>query len=1009
MAQLDIQLFGFPTLLLAGEAAVVDTRKALALVAYLAMTGQPQSRDTLAAFLWPDYDEDRGRAALRRTLSALRAALKGYGLEIGRQALALEPSADWRVDVLEFRRLLELADSHHLQPTQSCPRCLLWREEAVAYYQEDFLAGFTLRDSATFDDWQLQESENLRLFLGRALEKLVAGRMRQGPQSFPAAIKHARRWLLVDPLREEAHRQLMRLYAWSGRRADALRQYRDCLRTLEQELGVRPLAETTALYHAIMEERLPAPEFDGLPAVEAPSPGETTPEPAGSLPFIGRVAELNAIREHYDRMGKRGFLMAVIGEAGVGKTRLAETFVAGATARLMVGRCYESEVHLALGCFGQAIRDALVRADSVQRLSGVAPHWLAETGRLIPELATSFPDLPLAPPMSGPGAQSRFMEGVAQVIAALCDGEQPGVLFLDDVQWADEASLDLLTYLAHRLHRLPLFVLLTWRDDVDDREQRLRQLLAEGERAGEAGRILLSRLTREEVDELVSGAGLPPITGLSSRLYQETEGLPYFLVEYLAMLRRNGGEPDWSLPRGVRDLLQVRLAQSSETAQQVLQAAAVIGRVFTFELVLAAAGRSADETLAGLEMLAARGLISELPDKAPKDGGPKDGGPRDSAPRDSAPRDGGPGDGGPGDTGPGAGAPLPVRRTVEPQYDFRHHKLRQVVYEDVNLARRRILHHRIAEAMESRARRAPRPEAMAGLIAQHFLLAGDEPQAAEFSRQAGDYAGSLYANREALAHYQTALALGHPTGPALRETCGDLYTRLGEYGSALESYEAALAAGDGEHVARLEHRLAQVHQLRGEWEAAESYLTAAWAGLDGDSARRAALLADWSRNAFRQDELERAQELAERAQRFAADAGSDAALAQIHNMLGMLSRRRGAMAEARDHLERSLALTEGDLDPGPRVAALNNLALLYAEEGRPADGLIHLEKALALCRAVGDRHREAALLNNMADLLHNAGRSDDALARLTESVAIYAEIGKERGEWQPEIWKLTEW
>lgn len=971
MAQLDIQLFGFPTLTLAGEAVVVDTRKALALVAYLALAGQPVSRDALATLLWPDFDQERSRAALRRTLFALRAGLDGFGLETGRQALALDPDADMRVDVLEFRRLLALADSHHPPGDAGCRQCLEWREAAVALYTDDLLAGFTLRDSAAFDDWQLQESENLRVTLGRALEKLVAGRMRQGPGAFPQAIASARRWLQLDPLREEAHQQLMQLYAWSGRRADAVRQYRDCLRTLEQELGVQPLAETTALYHAIMEDRLPPPDIGEVTEapVMATQAGLIAGNVNGGAPFVGRAAEMAQLDERYRQVNDSGYLLALIGEAGVGKTRLAEMFIHTVPGQVIIGRCYENEAQLAFGCFGQAIRDALGRPGAGERLAAVAPHWLAEAARLIPEVSAQTPALPAAPPMSGPGAQSRFMEGLLQVIMALCEGRRPGVLFLDDVQWADEASLDLLTYLAHRLHRRSLLVLLTWRDESNAREQRLRQLLAEGERAGRAGRIMLARLGPVEVDELVAAARVPRIAGLSSRLYEETEGLPYFLVEYLAALAQGEDAPDWSMPRGVRDLLQVRLAQPGETARQLLQAAAVIGREFTYDLVHAAGGRSDEETVSGLEELTAQKLVSEMPARSSVAGRP----------------------GG------------------EPRYDFRHHKVREVVYEDMNLARRRILHHRVAEALAGSARRAPQPDAFAGQIAQHYLLGGDEQQAAEYSRLAGAHAASLYANREALAHFQTALALGHPDGAFLHEACGDLYTRLGEYGPALENYEAALATAAGERAARLEHRIGLVHQRRGEWEAAESFLAAAWNGLGDDSVHRAELLADWSRNAYRQGDFQRALELAERAQHCAEEAGSQEAQAQIQNIMGMLARRNGDIPAALAHLHRGLELAEGATDPSARVAALNNLALLYAEEGRPGEGLLLLESALAQCRLVGDRHREAALLNNMADLLHATGRSDEALTRLTESVAIYNEIGRERGEWQPEIWKLTEW
>jgi DNA-binding SARP family transcriptional activator len=224
---LKLYFLGPPRLEHNGRSATPDTRKATALLAYLALTGAAQTRDALAVFLWPEFDDSRAKAALRRTLSALKSSIGDDALIISRDMLGLQTDLVW-CDVLQFQQRIA-ADSDMAQ-----------LETAVDLYRDDFLSGFSLRDSFPFDEWQLQQAEQLRRELIRALEQLIGHYRTHG--QYKAALSHARRWLQLDPLREEAHRQLMQLYVWTDQRSAALQQYRDCVRILEEELGVSPLA-----------------------------------------------------------------------------------------------------------------------------------------------------------------------------------------------------------------------------------------------------------------------------------------------------------------------------------------------------------------------------------------------------------------------------------------------------------------------------------------------------------------------------------------------------------------------------------------------------------------------------------------------------------------------------------------------------------------------------------------------------------------------------------------------
>ncbi|HEV8193485.1 MAG TPA: BTAD domain-containing putative transcriptional regulator, partial [Ktedonobacterales bacterium] len=257
MAGLSLFLLGSPRIEHAGQLVAVDTRKAVALLAYLAMTRQRHSREALAGLLWPDYDEPHARATLRRTLSALNKALASDVLEVDRERLGLAKDAKLQLDVDAFRTHLAACQTHGHAAADVCLRCLDPHARAVEVYSDDFLAGFGLRDSPSFEDWQFFQREGLRRELAGALQHLVHGHSAQG--NYDTAIGYARRWLALDRLHEPAHCALMKLYAWADQRAAALHQYRECLQVLDHELGVPPLDSTTQLYEAIKENQIPPP------------------------------------------------------------------------------------------------------------------------------------------------------------------------------------------------------------------------------------------------------------------------------------------------------------------------------------------------------------------------------------------------------------------------------------------------------------------------------------------------------------------------------------------------------------------------------------------------------------------------------------------------------------------------------------------------------------------------------------------------------------------------------
>lgn len=254
MLSLRIFLFGTPRIEQNDKTITISRRKVVALLAYLAVTGQPQSRDTLAALLWPDHDQSGARANLRRDLSRLGSALGKDALQIDRNQARLDPEADLWLDVEDFQAALENVRAHSHDPQQLCPDCLEQLTQATALYTDDFLAGFSLADSSEFEEWLFFQREGFRHALAEMLQILMTWHAAQ--LELGTAIEYGRRWLALDPLHEPAHRQLMQLYALDNQQAAALRQYQECTRILEEELGVEPEEETTKLYEAIKSRQI---------------------------------------------------------------------------------------------------------------------------------------------------------------------------------------------------------------------------------------------------------------------------------------------------------------------------------------------------------------------------------------------------------------------------------------------------------------------------------------------------------------------------------------------------------------------------------------------------------------------------------------------------------------------------------------------------------------------------------------------------------------------------------
>lgn len=322
VSRLTVHLLGPPRIEIDGEPIEVDTRKAIALLAYLAVSGEIQRRSSLAALFWPESDSKRSRSALRRTLSALNKAIGKEWIEADRSTISLVEQPGFFLDMRRFQALLapcQAADGVEGQP--DCATCLPRLQEAVDLYRGDFLEGFGLPDSPGFDEWQFFQTESWRREVATALRLLV--NCLAATAQLEEAIKYARQWVALDPLHEPAHRELLRVYALSGQRASAARHYQELERLLAEELAVDPQQATRTLYDQIMAGELQPSATPAATPAEPPPPAGPSPSslPRQLTAFVGRETELAEIDRLLADPTTR--LVTILGPGGIGKTRLS--------------------------------------------------------------------------------------------------------------------------------------------------------------------------------------------------------------------------------------------------------------------------------------------------------------------------------------------------------------------------------------------------------------------------------------------------------------------------------------------------------------------------------------------------------------------------------------------------------------------------------------------------------------------------------------------------------------
>lgn len=964
MSTLRICLLGGLTL--AGEDTPlppIPSVAARSLLAYLVTyRDRAHTRDLLAGTFWPDLPDAVARRRLRQALWQIRRVLRPSGDAPDAALLAegdtvqFNPDLPLWLDVEEFTGHKAQCSSGGTEAIEHCALC-------VELYKGDFLAGY-------YDDWVLVERERLREIFLAALGRLAAGLKSQG--EYERALLYARRLASEESWREEAHCEVMRLCHLLDRDAEALKQFEVCRQVLAEELGTEPSPETGALAAEIAarsgRSKLPLLPQAARPTIVA---GLERPD---QLPLVGRQPELAELLRQVEAAARgNGGLTLVYGEAGVGKTRLLQELASNARwrgVRTVWGRCYELLAPPAYQPLVEALRAGLPRL----KAEVLGPLWQAELSRLLPELATG-PDLP--PTLSPEEERRRLLEAIARAFLAL-PGETPCLVLLEDAHWMDPASLEVVRYLSPRLANAPLLMVCTIRTEELAGQQ---AALVDALRSTRQPHCLeLRRLDLVETEELVQRIlDLErPAARFSARLYVETEGNPFFLIETLSMLADEGllqraADGTWHtlwdestkdyaellLPAGVVQSIERRLDRLTAPLLESLGLAAVIGREISFELWQQAGEYSEEELLAVADELCAKGLCLTAD--------------------------------------PGAGGT---------DYVFAHDQIRRVTYDRLSAPRRRRGHRRVAKALETL-----HPDELEAL-AYHWAQAGGWDRAAGYYQRAGDRARAVYANVEAAEHYTQALtALARlPESPApdrvfaLRLAREAIYNLLGERASQTEDLAALQALAeqlsDVRRQAEVALRRAHYAEAIGDYTAAATAAqeAVALAQVAHDASSEAAGYLSWGQALLRQGEHEAARPRLEQALALARTASLSQIEADSLRSLGLGAYRFGDLGDARAYFVQALEVHREIGDRQGESASLNGLGVFASDQGDFAEARSYYEQSLRICQEIGRRRGEGNAFNNLGLVLHRQEEYAKARACYEQSLLIYRETGDRRGE-----------
>ncbi len=924
-ASLEVKLFGSLELRRSdGAPLALPSKVARSLLAYLLTHRErAHARERLAGIFWPDVPEQQARRRLSQALWRIGETLGQDCLNTDAFSVGWNPNAPIQLDLERFEQAFMGAKPETISPSSV--------RDAITAYRGEFLEGID-------EDWVLEARERYSNAFLTGLEQCSKAAESNG--EFERALEMARRVVALDGLREQAHREVMRLCLILGRPREALEQYERRRAITLNEMGEEPTSLTKALYQRIQIGET-APERTNAPL-----------EIGGVLPLVGRERERGLLLERLElaRDG-RGGMVLLEGEPGLGKTRLLSEIAQDAAWRGFEVRWGQGREWIALEPYAlvrEVIETGLtpLRAELLaQRLDGV---WLREAGRVIVrfnQLKTALvQSVTLTPEHEG----MRLREAMVQTVLAL-GGIGPQLIVFDDLQWADEASLELLSALIRRLDA-PILVVISYRPEESRERPSVWDTLQTIDREPNQLRISLGSLSSTEAAQLVRRAlGSSVETPLERRIGIESQGNPLLVLETLRALMENGGleaggNAELPLPASVREVIIARLTRLAPPVRAVLDAAAVIGSELDIGLCTAASGQMSADTLLALDQLVRRGFLQE----------------------------------------------------DESGLRFGHDKLRQIVYAELLEGERRDLHRAIGQALEARDSQALE------VLARHFDEASVWDKALEYHRRSAERASGLYDYRGSLKHLERALSLVEHVEISQDdhyELCRLAEVALSMVGHREEQIKMfdemlALAAGD---VVRLIQTNVRRTKMLNELGRSDEAIRAGYAALDlvgelANSRHHAEALEGLGSALSWANRFQKAEAFLRQAIEIYVHLKDTHGESRVRHALGQsLLNRQDPSAGA--ELEAALVLHKQLKNLNGQAGTTVLLAHFHKAQGEAHLAEPQLREALEISRSIGYRRAEAVCCLNLGNLLCERLNVSQGLELHAQAILIFDAIG----------------
>ncbi len=904
-----------------GEIAIkFPTRKVLALFVYLLVEESAQPREKLITLFWSQSDIEAASASLRSSLSRLRSALAPTNIQIKTDNYTVQLiHSDVILDVSLLNTLFHSVSGQNQIGTGS----LDYLTESLARFEYDFLDTFTVDDASEFEQWVLYHRHEYRKKLNLVYESVINALITN--QNLPHAETYARQWLQGDFLLEEAHHLLIRILWLSGNQV-AIRTAIKHYQQMADELGIEANESILKL------ERLP----------EVVSHQE---QPSAQIPFVGRFQDLQTLKLCLETAENgHSHTACIIGESGIGKTRLVTEFLHLAGVydwSILSGRAFEYGASFPYQPLIDALREQVDKENAPEDL--LNDIWLSELSRIIPELRDRYPDL--SPYTNETDLiKPRLFEAILRLTIALSE-RQPLILFIDDVQWADPSSLELLLYLTHhwQVRQTCILLILTLRIENLDSQPNIAKWLQSMTRASKVRQIRLALLTQNDIhqalDTLTTVEHQTDIQhqDISAWMFDKTQGNAFFLSEIITWFQDNqsteiidavidGGvkEGNWgylglSVTQEIYTTIANRIEYLTDSERNILLAIAVFQRVCTFNELSVIAQLDEEIALNAIDNLLSLHLLQTVSDRI-----------------DS--------------------------------YMMSHSMLREVIYAIGGKTRQSIYHRRILNHLES--------DLSYGEVAYHALQSNELNKAFIYHLKAGDAALAIFAVGEADYNFQQAFQLLESVANQVSIedldnlfVCrGRTFEYRGQYNDALENYqEMATLASTYNHPTML---------IKAQIREATLYST----------------LTPVSNPSKGQDMSEQTLEQSRLDNNPSAEVESLWNLINAHRLMGDLSQ---AIIYGEHALEQVQKLDDDRL----LGFILNDLCNAYAAQGRLSQAVEAASQAQIIWRRIGNR----AMLT---DALGAASNCSAFLGEFEQAIA-YGEEGFRIGQEIDNIWAQT--